>query len=521
MNHKIIITGCLLFQFLTSTESHDFVKGQLIAKFIPELTKEEISENLINSGFSPERLLFKQLNIWLVKVNSTKFKNTEFALTVLRKFPFIIYAQLDHKVSEREFPDDEEFENMWHHHNTGQSGGVEDADVDSPEAWDITTGGTSPLGHRIVVAIIDGGFQWNHQDLIDNAWVNQHEIPDNGIDDDENGYIDDINGWDAYDSNGIIPVASHGTKVAGMIGAVGNNNLDVAGINWDVDLMFIAGSSSSTSTITVAYGYALDNKLLWQDTDGVLGANVVATNSSFGINYADCNSNPYPVWNDLYNSLGEAGILSAAATMNINANVDEQGDVPTGCSSEYMIAVTNTTKDDIKFSSAAFGLESIDLGAPGTSVCSTSPTNQTSCSLTGTSYSSPVVAGAVAMVHSGGSELLAQEFISNPAETALLIKEILLDTVDPLSSLNGITVSGGRLNLFNAVYAASQYDGICSIPGDFNDDSEINIQDIVLLVSCILNFDCLVDENPCKDLNEDSIINIYDIIILVNLIIGG
>lgn len=509
-----------MFQFLICSESSEFVQGQLIGKFKPEITKEHINQNLNDIGFLPERLLFKQLNIWLVKVDLTHYKDTQSALTELQQSPLIIYAQLDHKVTEREFPDDDEFENMWHLHNTGQSGGSADADVDAPEAWDITTGGTTILGHRIVVAIIDGGFQWNHQDLVDNAWVNQFEIPGNGIDDDENGYIDDINGWDAYDNNGYLPVASHGTKVAGMVGARGNNNLDVVGINWDVDLMFIAGSSSSTSTIVTAYGYAQDNKLLWQVTDGVMGANVVATNSSFGINYADCNSGSYPVWNDMYTSMGEAGILSAAATMNTNANVDVQGDVPTGCDSDYLIAVTNTTRNDVKFSSAAYGLESIDLGAPGTSVCSTRPTNLTSCSLTGTSYSSPMVAGAVAMVHAGGSELLAQEYLTSPGEASLIIKELLLNTVDSISSLSETTVSGGRLNIYNAVFAASQYDGFCSIPGDLNDDSDVNVQDIILIVGCILSSGCSVDEYPCKDLNEDGTINIYDIIILVNLILG-
>ena len=141
----------------------------------------------------------------------------------------------------------------------------------------------------------------------------------------------------------LIPLA-----MGNMGGATGNNNIDVVGINWDVDLMLISGSSSNTSTVIIAYSYALDNKILWNDTEGELGANIVVTNSSFGINYADCNSDPYPIWNDMYNTMGEAGILSVAATMNINANVDEQGDVPTGCNSDYLISVTNTNYHDEK-----------------------------------------------------------------------------------------------------------------------------------------------------------------------------
>ena len=170
--------------------------------------------------------------------------------------------------------------------------------------------------------------------------------------------------------------------------------------------MPISGSSSLTSTVISSYNYALDNKLLWIDTDGVLGANIVVINSSWGINYGDCNSGDFPVWNDMFNSLGELGILSVAATMNINANVDEQGDVPTGCNSNYIIAVTNTDRNDTKFSSAAYGQESIDLGAPGTSVCSIRPGNLFSCSLTGTSYSAPVVSGAVGIMYDSASDLL-------------------------------------------------------------------------------------------------------------------
>ena len=220
----------------------------------------------------------------------------------------------------------------------------------------------------------------------------------------------------------------------------------------------------------------------------------------------------------MYNSLGEAGILSVAATMNINANVDEFGDVPTGCNSDYIISVTNTDRNDTKFVSAAYGQISIDLGAPGTSVCSTRPGNLTSCSLTGTSYSAPIVSGAIGMMYSSASNVLQEEYINNPASASVIIKNIILNTVDFVTSLDTITVSGGRLNLFNAVYAASQYDGICSIPGDFNNDAVINIQDIILIVNCILS-NCIINDYPCMDLNNDTGLDIYDIIILVSMIV--
>jgi len=220
-------------------------------------------------------------------------------------------------------------------------------------------------------------------------------------------------------------------------------------VNWNVKLMPLAGSSGTTSIVLEAYGYALDQRAIYDSTGGLSGAFVVATNSSFGVNNADCSSGNYSLWNDMYDALGQYGILSCGATMNINSNVDVTGDVPTGCESDYMISVTNTTRNDAKNSGAAYGLTTIDLGAPGTQVLSTYTGGGTS-NLTGTSMASPHVAGAVAFLHASMSTGFSSFFQSNPAEGGLLIKQLILDGTDPLPTLNGVTVSGGRLNLYNS-----------------------------------------------------------------------
>ena len=399
-----------------------------------------------------KQILVKKLNIWLIELNS-KNKTIFEHLEEISNFDFVDYVQLDHKVSQREIPNDPYFNQMWGLNNTGQNGGQFDGDIDAEEAWDITTGGLTSIGDEIVVAVVDGGVDINHPDLISNIWVNENEIPNNGIDDDGNGYVDDINGWDAYSNDGSIPSDNHGTHVAGTIGAKGNNNSDVVGINWNVKIMSVAGSSGSTSTISLAYGYILDQKSLWLSSNGEFGANVVATNSSFGVDNANCNSGSYPVWNDLYDAMGQVGILSAAATTNSNQNVDQVGDVPTGCNSDWVISVTNTTRNDIKYNSAGYGANNIDLGAPGTDICST-VSGGVSC-YTGTSMATPHVAGAVGLMHAGASIAFAQDCINNPAACSLEIKNVLLNTVDILPSLDGITVSGGRLNLFNALQEIS------------------------------------------------------------------
>ncbi len=444
----------LLFVSLTIGET-PFVENQLIVKFSKDLTESGIDIILKETGFIPQKKLVSKLNIWLVSVDPAEHNSTELGLEKIREIPEVIYAQFDHLVTQRDIPNDPDFSQMWDMHNTGQSGGTVDADIDAPEAWDITTGGMTALGDEIVVAVVDGGVQTSHEDLSDNIWVNENEIPGNGVDDDNNGYVDDINGWDAYSNDGSIPSNNHGTHVAGTVGAKGNNGIDVVGVNWDVKIMAIAGSTGTTSTISIAYGYVLDQKTLWLETGGEFGAYVVATNSSFGVDYADCNSDSYPVWNDLYNAMGEVGILSAAATINSNQNVDVIGDVPTGCDSDWIIAVTNTTRNDVKFSSAGYGATTIDLGAPGTDICSTVPTNGVSCSYTGTSMATPHVAGAVGFLHAAASVNLAQMCIDDPGSCALTLKQTMLENVDPLPSLDGITVSGGRLNLFNSAFAIS------------------------------------------------------------------
>lgn len=351
--------------------------------------------------------------------------------------------------------------------------------INAVESWlEFGTGGKNANAQDIVIAIVDAGFDHSHPDLIFNRWRNWGEIPANGKDDDENGYVDDVNGWNAQEQTGQIHSDDHGTHVAGIIGARGNNSRGIAGLNWRLKIMYVSMGHDLGDTISTmrAYSYILKQKELWLQSGGKKGANVVAINSSFGIDARKCSHEDFVIWNEMINTLGEKGILSVAATSNFEINVDKHGDIPTSCDSPYLISVTNSGRtgkkstgvewnpelqEDPGFDNfgAGFGEWSIDIAAPGEEILSTAernfmgPTTAAYTAQTGTSFSTPHVAGAVGYLHSVASSEFQARALDRPAASALEIKEALLLTVTPTSSLHSATASGGVLNL----HAASTY----------------------------------------------------------------
>jgi subtilisin family serine protease len=310
-----------------------------------------------------------------------------------------------------------------------------------------------------VVAVVDIGFDLNHEDL--DLWKNYEEIPGNGIDDDQNGYIDDYDGWNATLHNGEILTAEHGAHISGIIGAVGNNGIGVTGVNWNVKVMPVNSPTGIESGIVEAYGYILEMRARYNETNGQHGAFVVATNASFGVNQGD--PDDYPLWGAMYDSLGHYGVLNTGATANVNWNIDIVGDVPTAFPSNFLITVTNTTNEDVKFSPAAWGPTTIDLGAPGYSIKSSTLDN-TYWYLTGTSMATPHVTGAISLMFATADAGFIQEYKNNPEGKILEIKDYILQTADVISSLDGLTVTGGRLNVYKAILALKGYPVLKAYP---------------------------------------------------------
>ncbi|MEO0625354.1 MAG: S8 family serine peptidase [Bacteroidota bacterium] len=445
----------------------DHRQGELIVDLVDEVDGKSWCAS------QPELSSFKKLsdplNIWLLEYDHDVYHELAVDQSV-RKQPQVETLQFNHFVSLRAIPNDALFGQQWQHRNVGQSGGEVNADFDTPDAWDLTTGGVTTNGDTIVVCVIDNGLDSDHEDLAPNLWINRDEIPNNGIDDDQNGFIDDVNGWNTRFDNNIIEGGSHGTSVCGIVGARGDNGIGVAGMNWRVKIMMVRNDFiAAESEVIQSYSYALEQRIAYDNTDGQEGAYVVATNASWGIDGGQPDDSP--IWCSLYDQLGLRGILNIGATANENVDVDIVGDLPTSCPSEFLIGVTNLNDNDQKVTGAAFGSTSIDLGAYGEQVFTTVINNNYGNFL-GTSAAAPAVTGAVALLYSLPCSSFGQLLESDPEGAARLVKEVILESATPNSSLAGITVSGGRLNVDEAMQELADLCESCLPPSSIKVNAE-------------------------------------------------
>lgn len=341
-------------------------------------------------------------------------------LSTLGDSPFVRLAQPDFEVSVGQVPNDPSFNLQWGEFN----GSDPAADIDAAAAWDLTTG-----TGRIIVAVIDTGVDYNHPDLAANIWTNAGEIAGNGVDDDRNGFIDDLHGFDFYNYDGDpMDDHSHGTHVAGIIGAVGNNGIGVAGVNWNVQIMplkFMGSTGSGpTSAAIQALNYAVN-----------MGAKI-SNNSWGGGGY---NQALY----DAINNARSRGHIYVAAAGNAGSNNDVTPFYPSSYNLSNVVAVAATTSSDSLAGYSNYGAVNVDIGAPGDSIFSTMPGGGYGYK-SGTSMAAPMVAGALSLV-----------WDYHPTWTYSQVINAVLNSVDVLPSLTGKVVTGGRLNLARALGGAS------------------------------------------------------------------
>jgi serine protease len=416
------------------------------------------------------------------------------ALTAFKNDPNVLFAEPDYRVSLNALPDDPDIGNLWGLNNTGQTGGVEDADIDAPEAWDKTTGSRST-----VVAVIDTGVDYNHPDLYQNIWINQNEIPASrkanltdidgdglitfadlndpqnqgpfkitdgngdgridgadllkpmqksggqdtgnggwadGADSDHNGYVDDFVGYD-FVNHDDDPMDDHfhGTHVSGTIGAMGNDGNGIAGVNWQVQIMglkFLDGTGGGYESDAIsALNYAVAN-----------GA-VVSNNSWGGGGFS-------AAFQTAIQNAASKGHIFVAAAGNDGWNNDLDPFYPAGYNVDNVISVAATDSSDQLAWFSNYGTKSVDLAAPGVNIYSTFPTHVTPAmqqegfgpnygTISGTSMATPHVTGVVALVRS-----------LHPAWSYQQVIDQVLGTVDVVDGA-AKTITGGRLNAAAAV----------------------------------------------------------------------
>lgn len=420
----------VIFAFASQSYAIDknskFIPGEYLVKLKNSTLLSPNQLNLLSDKLD-SYIKTTILNAKIVVVKRPIFENVDSAIENLEKNPLVEYAEPNYRYHLATTPNDTLFSDQWGLINSGQKDtqkrrGFVGMDIGASEAWKITTGSSN-----IVVAIIDSGINYNHPDLKDNIWVNTSELNGKpGIDDDGNGYIDDIYGYSfetEKESGDPIDMLGHGTHCAGIIGARGNNGQGTSGVNWTVKLMalkFIGESGEGSGEAAIkAIDYAIQN-----------GAQVISNSWGGG--------DESRALEEAIERANKKGILFIAAAGNDMADNDVKPFFPASYLNENIISVTAIDNQGRLAPFANYGKKSVHIGAPGVNVVSTVIKDYESHS--GTSMAAPFVSGVAAL-------LLAHE----PLLTHLEIKDRILSTTQPISGLQGKTINRGLVNAYFAL----------------------------------------------------------------------
>jgi subtilisin family serine protease len=436
--------------FRAFDRSRDYVPGELLVGFRPGAAPDIAAVYQLFGLEERERLDAGAAALRHVRFSLSPgvsvAEQTAQVITRLAGHPLVRFVEPNYIFHTSRVPSDPRFAELYGLHNTDP--GERDADIDAPEAWDVTTGDSN-----VIVFVIDTGIDYTHPDLVDNLWTNAAEaggMP--GIDDDNNGYIDDVHGINAITGSGDpMENHGHGTHVAGTIGAQGNNGVGVVGVAWDIKIgacKFLDqyGNGSLTDAIE-CFRYANLMK--------ANGYDIKATNNSWG------GGGYSQALRDAMAGLDQPTIepiLHACAAGNSHSDNDVTLNYPSSYDLPNIVAVAATERQDFYAAFSSYGATTVDLAAPGVDILSTVPATGASCCsdptgyklLSGTSMATPFVTGAAALVWSKAG---------NSALSAVDVKSRLLGSVDYIGDLGTNasmpTVTNGRLNANYALEVGS------------------------------------------------------------------
>jgi len=407
------------------------VAGELIIKYKDSSGIEETRKYITDLGGEVLHQ-FRSRGALLVRFKDVVDDRSLTAMaSVVAENSLVEYVEANHLISINQLPNDPEFPELYGLNNTGQDGGTIGADIDVVKAWDISQGSKD-----VLVAVIDTGVDYSHRDLKNNYWNNSGEVGiddtgrdkrSNGVDDDGNGYIDDWRGWNFFGKTND-PMddhsAMHGTHCAGTIGAEGNNQFGVTGVNWQVSLVglkFIgSGGTGSVADAVEAIEYA-----------SMMGVDITS-NSWGGGGFSQ-------TMYDAIKASGDKGVLFVAAAGNMSTDTDEYSHYPSSFDLDNIIAVAAVDRNDALASFSNFGLHSVDIAAPGVDILSCSANDEFKL-LSGTSMATPHVAGAAALIKSVYPEFKYQSILDR-----------LYSGVDIQSRLKSKIGSSGRINVANSI----------------------------------------------------------------------
>ncbi|AHA74910.1 S8 family peptidase [Bacillus thuringiensis] len=397
----------------------NFKQNEVLVKFKDFNNLENLKQLQNHFSFEVQNT-FPLTQIQLIKFHTDI--NMKELIQTLNKSPNIEYAEPNYIVSPAASSNDSYYNSLWGLKNIGQniqgSVGSPNIDINVEEAWTKTEGSSN-----ITIGIIDTGIDINHPDLKNNIWKNPDEIPGDGIDNDNNGYIDDIYGWDFVNNNNSVYDGtgdSHGTHVAGTIAAVKNNTIGVAGVAPQVKVMslkFLGTNGGTISNAIKAIEYA-KNK------------GVKITNNSWGGGGFS---------QALYDAIQQSNSLFIAASGNNGTNADQTPMYPAAYSLSNILSVASITNKGSLSSFSNYGKTSVDVAAPGTDILSTLPNNSYGF-YSGTSMATPHVSGVAALIQS-----------AYPSYSPTEIKNKIMNNTSPLSTLTNKVLTGGLINAGKAL----------------------------------------------------------------------